>query len=95
MIEKRRSKIQGWGVFATPDDMKAFGRSVGNWPAFPDSALALAYLKQHFKLVVLSNIDRESFSYSNAKLGIESRSQLIRRTAAGDGLVGFAPKLKE
>ncbi|HEX2668027.1 MAG TPA: HAD family hydrolase, partial [Gammaproteobacteria bacterium] len=61
----------GWGVFATPDDMKAFGRSVGNWPAFPDSALALAYLKQHFKLVVLSNIDRESFSYSNAKLGVE------------------------
>ena len=61
----------GWGVYATPDDLKAFGRSVGNWPAFPDSALALAYLKQHFKLVVLSNIDRESFSYSNAKLGVE------------------------
>jgi len=61
----------GWGVHASPDDLKAFGRSVGNWPAFPDSSLALAYLKQHFKLVILSNIDRESFSYTNAKLGVE------------------------
>ena len=61
----------GWGVYASPDDCKAFGRSVGNWPAFPDSPLALAYLKQHFKLVILSNVDRESFSYTNAKLGIE------------------------
>ena len=61
----------GWGVYASPDDCKAFGRSVGNWPTFPDSPLALAYLKQHFKLVILSNVDRESFSYSNAKLGVE------------------------
>jgi 2-haloalkanoic acid dehalogenase type II len=61
----------GWGVYTTPDDIKAFGRSVGAWPAFPDSPLALAYLKQHFKLVILSNVDRESFSYSNAKLGVE------------------------
>ena len=61
----------GWGVYASPDDMKVFGRSVGNWPAFQDSPLALAYLKQHFKLVILSNVDRESFSYSNAKLGVE------------------------
>jgi len=61
----------GWGVYASPDDVKAFGRSVGAWPAFPDSPLALAYLKQHFKLVILSNVDRESFSYSNAKLGVE------------------------
>ena len=61
----------GWGVHASPEDLKAFGRSVGNWPAFPDSPLTLAYLKQHFKLVILSNVDRESFSYSNAKLGVE------------------------
>ncbi len=61
----------GWGVYTTPDDVKTFGRSVGNWPTFPDSPLALAYLKQHFKLVILSNVDRESFSYSNAKLAVE------------------------
>ena len=60
-----------WGVYTTPEDIKAFGRSVGNWPAFQDSPLALAYLKQHYKLVILSNVDRASFSLSNAKLGVE------------------------
>ena len=48
----------------------AFGRSVADWPPFPDSAAALAYLKQHYKLVVLSNVDRASFAHSNQKLGV-------------------------
>ncbi len=49
----------------------AYGKSVQNWPAFEDSAEALQYLKQHYKLVILSNIDNESFTYSNAKLQVE------------------------
>ena len=49
----------------------AFGASVPDWPAFPDSAAALAYLKQHFKLVILSNVDRASFAASNRRLGVE------------------------
>ena len=48
-----------------------FGASVGDWPAFPDSAEALAYLKQHFSLVILSNVDRLSFAGSNRRLGVE------------------------
>lgn len=48
-----------------------YGASVKNWPAFGDSAEALAYLKKHFKLAVLSNVDHESFAYSQAKLGID------------------------
>jgi len=52
-------------------DALAFGASVGDWPAFPDSAKALAYLKQHYKLVILSNIDRDSFARSNKRLGVE------------------------
>ena len=59
------------GVAVTPEEAMKFGASVGNWPAFPDSAEALAYLKQHFQLIILSNVDRESFSRSNARLGIE------------------------
>ena len=51
-------------------EAKAFGASVPAWPAFPDSAEALAYLKQHYKLVILSNVDRESFRGSNARLGV-------------------------
>ena len=56
-----------------PDEVEAakFGASVGDWPAFPDSAEALRYLKQHFKLVILSNVDRLSFAGSNARLGVE------------------------
>ncbi|MGH6929243.1 MAG: HAD hydrolase-like protein, partial [Dongiaceae bacterium] len=47
------------------------GHSVKDWPAFPDSSAALAYLKQHYKLAILSNIDRASFAHSNRKLGVE------------------------
>ena len=56
-----------------PDEIEAakFGASVGDWPAFPDSAEALRYLKQDFELVILSNVDRLSFAGSNARLGVE------------------------
>ncbi len=48
-----------------------FGASVGRWPAFADSAEALRRLKEKFKLIILSNIDRGSFFLSNARLGVE------------------------
>lgn len=51
--------------------LQKFGQSVEHWPAFPDSADALVYLQQHYKLVILSNIDRESFNTSEAKLGVK------------------------
>lgn len=60
-----------WGVGDSADLDRRFGESVGNWPAFPDSAAALAYLKQHYQLVILSNVDRAGFAASNAKLGVE------------------------
>ena len=59
------------GAAPSMSEQIAFGRSVQDWPAFPDSAEALAYLKRYFKLVIVSNIDRESFRHSNAKLGVE------------------------
>jgi 2-haloacid dehalogenase len=59
-----------WGVAAPWSDCIAYGRSVGDWPAFADSAEALGYLKKHYKLVILSNVDNESFSLSNRKLGV-------------------------
>ncbi|WP_110649382.1 haloacid dehalogenase type II [Salinicola peritrichatus] len=60
-----------WGVSASHDECQAYGDFVKQWPAFPDTAEALAYLKQHYKLVVLSNVDNESFAYSQRKLGVE------------------------
>jgi 2-haloalkanoic acid dehalogenase type II len=59
-----------WGLSASDTDHRLFGDSVPDWPAFPDSAEALAYLKQHYKLVVLSNVDRASFAGSNGRLGV-------------------------
>ncbi|MBB5397993.1 haloacid dehalogenase type II [Paraburkholderia youngii] len=60
-----------WGLPYSHEECVAYGRSIRNWPAFPDSAAALQYLKQHYKLVILSNIDNESFTYSNARLQVE------------------------
>ena len=59
------------GVAASWSECEAYGRSIRNWPAFPDSAGALAYLKNHYKLVILSNVDNESFAASNERLGVE------------------------
>ncbi|OLO02757.1 MULTISPECIES: haloacid dehalogenase type II [Salinicola] len=60
-----------WGVTATHDECLAYGDFVKQWPAFADTAQALVYLKQHYQLVVLSNVDNESFAYSQRKLGVE------------------------
>jgi 2-haloacid dehalogenase len=59
-----------WGIAVHADLHERFGTSVPDWPAFPDSAEALAYLKQHYRLVVLSNVDGQSFAASNRKLGV-------------------------
>jgi 2-haloalkanoic acid dehalogenase type II len=56
---------------AVPDAEAAdFGASVGRWPAFPDSAEALARLKARYQLIILSNVDRTSFAASNERLGV-------------------------
>ena len=60
--------------FGVPEDeveAAKLGASVGDWPAFPDSAEALAHLKQHFRLIMLSNVDRLSFAGSKRRLGVE------------------------
>lgn len=64
-----RELADEWQVPASDDDHARFGASIAHWPAFPDSAPALLYLKHHYRLVVLSNIDRASFAASNQKLG--------------------------
>lgn len=60
-----------WGIQPTTQESIAFGRSVPDWPAFADSPAALQYLKKHYKLAILSNVDRESFKGSNTLLKVE------------------------
>ncbi len=54
------------------DDAAAarFGGSVADWPAFPDSAVALERLAKRFRLGVLTNCDDDLFAASNARLGV-------------------------
>ena len=47
-----------------------FGRSMRHWPAFPDTAEALRFLRTRYRLVILSNVDRDGFAASNRKLGV-------------------------
>ncbi|HXZ72190.1 MAG TPA: haloacid dehalogenase type II [Streptosporangiaceae bacterium] len=58
------------GVPVSDEDAGAFGASVGDWPAFPDSPEALARLQRHGRLIILSNVDRASFARSNERLGV-------------------------
>ena len=60
-----------WGVAASWDECEAYGNSVKDWPAFADSPEALKYLKQHYKLVILSNVDNASFAHSNKRLQVD------------------------
>jgi 2-haloalkanoic acid dehalogenase type II len=60
-----------WGVAASHEECAAYGRSIGDWPAFPDTPAALQYLKKFYKLVILSNVDNASFSASNKRLQVE------------------------
>lgn len=60
-----------WGVPASVDACEAYGQSIRNWPAFADTAGALQYLKKFYKLIILSNVDNRSFSFSNQELAVE------------------------
>lgn len=42
--------------------------SVPDWPAFTDSAQALADLAEHYQLIIVSNVHRDGFTGSNAHL---------------------------
>lgn len=52
---------QTLGVEFSREEQVAFGRSIGDWPAFPDTVRALQTLSKYYKLFVLSNVDNASF----------------------------------
>jgi 2-haloacid dehalogenase len=58
------------GVTPSAEDLAAFGGSVGAWPAFPDTADALARLQTRFRLVIVTNCDNDLFAASNPRLGV-------------------------
>jgi len=70
LAEVHRRLAREWNVTDDEKDAVAFGKSVPDWPAFPDTAASLQYLQKHYKLVILSNVDRDSFAGSNRRLGV-------------------------
>ncbi len=70
LAEALRGVCAELGVESTDGEGAAFGGSVGEWPAFADSAAALARLSRRFRLAVITNCDDDLFAASNRRLGV-------------------------
>lgn len=66
--EVHRRLAKEFGVLASDNDHAWFAQSVSNWPVYAEAPAALRYLKRFFKLVILSNADRQTFAVSNLRL---------------------------
>ncbi len=68
LAESLKRLSAAMGAPATPEECTAFGAAIGDWPAFPDTPGAMRALKQHYRLVILSNVDRASFAKSRNRI---------------------------
>jgi 2-haloacid dehalogenase len=66
-----RGVAEELGFDPTPAELETFSASVAAWPAFGDSAAALARLKARFRLGVITNCDDDLFAASAERLGVE------------------------
>ncbi len=62
---------ENWQAPAPWAECMTFASSLRIWEPFLDTVDALRYLKRHYKLYVLSNVDNESFSFTARKLGVQ------------------------
>ncbi|MHB8815467.1 MAG: HAD family hydrolase [Steroidobacteraceae bacterium] len=75
LAEAHRALAREWGILCSDAEHTVFGRSVPKWPPFVGVPGALQYFKRYFKIVVLTNGDRDSFASSARRL--EVRFDLI------------------
>jgi 2-haloacid dehalogenase len=59
-----------WGIAPDAAADARFAAAIADWPPFPDTVAALRYLGRHFKLAILSNVDRASFRRTAARLEV-------------------------
>ena len=59
------------GFHPTPSECSAFAASVGDWPAFPDTADALRRLGARYRLGIVSNVDDDLFAGTCKRLGTD------------------------
>ncbi|KAG8808711.1 hypothetical protein FRC19_005704 [Serendipita sp. 401] len=65
IIEKACERVAGrLGIELNDEERKAARESIRTWEPFPDTVDALARLSKHYVLIILSNVDLESFSYT-------------------------------
>jgi len=65
-----------FGAEVTEEDVQRLGQSVPDWPPFADSHDALTTLGRRYRLIILSNVDRDSFAATNRRLGVTFTSIL-------------------
>jgi len=76
---------------ATTAEKAAFAASIGTWKPFPDTVESLQRLQKHFRLVILSNVDKRSFTatLSGPLMGVKFDGIYV----AGD-IGSYKPDLK-
>ena len=65
-----RGVAEQLGTTVVAAQTEAFGGSVADWPAFPDSSEALRRLQTRFALVTITNCDDDLFAASETRLGV-------------------------
>ena len=73
---------EGLGHPVSDDWAKRLGHSVPDWPAFPDSADALARLAKHYQLIILSNVHRDGSPVATSTCAATSPQSSPPRTSA-------------
>jgi 2-haloalkanoic acid dehalogenase type II len=69
--ETHRRLARDWGVACPGEEHELFARSIADWPAYPDAAGSLQYLKRYFRLGVLSHADRDSLRAASRRLDVQ------------------------
>jgi 2-haloacid dehalogenase len=83
LAEALRGVGRDFGFEPTDEQAAAFAGSVGDWPAFEDSAEALQALQRRYRLGVITNCDDDLFALSNRRLGVEFDWVITAQQARG------------
>ncbi len=78
-----RGVCNAYGIEPSDTEVTAFGGSVADWPAFADSAAALARLQARYRLGVITNCDDDLFAASNTRLGVDFDWVITAQQAQG------------
>lgn len=96
ILEKAYEQIAlecGLGETTAEAEKAAFGASIGTWRSFPDTIDALRRLRQHFKLAILSNVDRDSFS-ATLSGPLRAAASLFDATFVAEEIGSYKPDLR-